>query len=66
MEWKVDRGIITYVEKISVLHDKRMTNNNLVIIYLIATYTLPRGCTMLNMSAEGNISFNFALLPVRI
>ena len=50
MKWKVNRGIITYIEKISSLHDKVMTNNNLVIIYLIATYTtLLRGCTMLNM-----------------
>lgn len=32
-------GIITHVERNCILHEKRVSNNNLVIIRLFTTYT---------------------------
>lgn len=41
--WKVNRVIVTHVERKSPLHGKRVFNNNLVVIRLIATYVILKG-----------------------
>lgn len=39
-KWIVSRGIGTHVEKKSPLHGKRVANNNLMVVKLVATYTV--------------------------
>lgn len=39
-KWRVSKGVITYVERKSSLHDKRVSNDNLVVIKVISMYTM--------------------------
>ena len=38
---RVSRGIVTHVETRSFLHGKKVSNNNLVVVEVIATYITP-------------------------
>lgn len=39
-KWKVSRGVVIHVERKSSLHDKQVSNDNLMIMKLIAIYVL--------------------------
>lgn len=39
-KWKVNRGIVTYVERKPLLYGKKMSDNDLVDIKWIAIYVL--------------------------